>query len=518
MRLGDRAEHTAVTELFEVVFEQEAMGMALRAVDPNNSRWLRVNQKFCDMLGYTREELLQLTSVEISLPDERHLAVKYNEQLLRGDLSSYSREKRYLRKDGTEIWTNIWLSPVLDRDGNPTQIISVIHDITESKRAEEVHKQSLEEAIESISDGFSFYNAEGKLVLCNQKQRDFFPYLGDIYRPGVDREEIIRRHATERHKKDPTFDVEDFIHERLKLVNAPRQDKEYQLLDGRWVVMRERAVAGGGLVSIRTDITEHKQAETALLKSQEDLQQALDKEQQLNKLQREFVSMASHEFRAPLAIIDTTAQRLKRRADSATPEEAARRADKIRAAVQRMIRLMESTLDAARMEGGVIKVEIKPCDIDKVVREVCARQQEISKTHIILCELAGLPETIQADTGSLEQVLANLLSNAVKYAPDAPEIEVKAHTEGDQVVISVRDHGVGIDEDELGRVGERFFRAKTSTGTAGTGIGLNLAKTLVEMHGGSVGVESKKGEGSTFTIRLPIAGPDRSEQADTKTA
>jgi signal transduction histidine kinase len=115
-------------------------------------------------------------------------------------------------------------------------------------------------------------------------------------------------------------------------------------------------------------------------------------------------------------------------------------------------------------------------------------------------------------------VLTNLLSNAVKYAPDAPDIEVKAGTKGDQVVISVRDHGIGIDEDELGRIGERFFRAKTSTGTAGTGIGLNLAKTLVEMHDGSFSVESQKGKGSTFTIRLPINGPDQTEQTDTKVA
>ena len=86
--MADQAEHSTAVELFNTVFEQDAMGMALRAVDPHDSRWLRVNQKFCGMLGYTREELLQLTSVEISVPDEQYLAVEYNEQLLRGDLSS----------------------------------------------------------------------------------------------------------------------------------------------------------------------------------------------------------------------------------------------------------------------------------------------------------------------------------------------------------------------------------------------------------------------------------------------
>jgi signal transduction histidine kinase len=224
--------------------------------------------------------------------------------------------------------------------------------------------------------------------------------------------------------------------------------------------------------------------------------------------------MASHEFRTPLTIIDGAAQRLKRRAhtDSLTSEDTLHRTDKIRDAVKRMTRLMESTLMAARMEEGKIKVDIGPCDIGKVVQEVCARHQDIAQTHVIAYELVDLPETIQADTSSMEQVLTNLLSNAVKYAPGAPDIEVMAATSGDQIVISVRDHGIGIDQDDLSSIGERFFRAKTSTGIAGTGIGLNLVKKLVEEHGGTASVESVKGEGSTFTIRLPVEGPVHSEQ------
>ncbi len=183
-----------------------------------------------------------------------------------------------------------------------------------------------------------------------------------------------------------------------------------------------------------------------------------------------------------------------------------------------MTRLMESTLTAACMEDGKIEVTIGPCDIGKVVKEVCARQQQIAVDHVILCDVSDLPETIQADTGSMEQVLTNLLANAVKYAPDAPDVEVIARTEGDHVVISVRDNGIGIDEDDLGRIGERFFRANTSIGTAGTGIGLYLAQKLMEMHGGTVNVESQKGEGSTFTVRLPIAGPDQPEQVKSRAA
>ena len=95
----------------------------------------------------------------------------------------------------------------------------------------------------------------------------------------------------------------------------------------------------------------------------------------------------------------------------------------------------------------------------------------------------------------------------MKYAPDAPDIDVNGWVENEQVVISIRDQGLGIDEEDIEKVGLRFFRAKTATSIGGTGIGLNLVKTLVEEHGGALGVESIKGEGSTFTVRLPIKGP-----------
>jgi len=246
-----------------------------------------------------------------------------------------------------------------------------------------------------------------------------------------------------------------------------------------------------------------------LTRQAQELKQALAKEKELNALQRQFVSMASHEFRTPLAIIDSAAQRMISRVtkNKLSPDDAVSRIEKIRSAVQRMTRLMESTLSAARMQDGKIQIKVAPCNVSKVIEDTCIRQQELTGRHRIDWHNQDLPEVIEADAGALEQVLTNLLSNAVKYAPDAPDIGVSAWTEGDVIAISVRDHGMGIDSDDLERIGERFFRAKTSTGIEGTGIGLNLVKTLVELHDGSISVDSQKGEGSVFTVRFPIRGP-----------
>jgi len=282
-----------------------------------------------------------------------------------------------------------------------------------------------------------------------------------------------------------------------------------------------RKKTGHELIAHRDHLQEMVDAATVQLKEKaEELEIALSKEKELNDLQRQFVSMASHEFRTPLAIIDSTAQRLIRLTgkNSLSPENALERFGKIRDSVQRMTRLMESVLTAAKMEEGKINVEIGPCQIAKVINDVCSRQQEIAKAHVISCKLDDIPEIVQADSGALGQVLENLLSNAEKYAPNSPEIKVKAYTELGDVVISVHDEGIGIDEDELDRIGERFFRAKTSAGTPGTGIGLNLSIKLLELHGGSLRVESRKLIGSTFTIRIPIAGPQPSESSQIKVA
>ncbi len=253
-------------------------------------------------------------------------------------------------------------------------------------------------------------------------------------------------------------------------------------------------------------------------KAYEDLRLALKKERELNVLQRQFVSMASHEFRTPLAIIDGAAQRLERRSEKSSSEEITKRAQKIRGAVERMTRLMESTLMAASLDVEKLSINVGPCDIALLINEACLHQGELSGKHEISCAISELPETIQADPQALEQIVSNLLSNAIKYAPDAPEIDVKAYTDEDHVVLMVSDHGLGIDEEDLPRIFERFFRARTATGISGTGIGLNLIKILIELHDGSITIVSEAGKGSTFTVRLPVMGPDEVTKHESRAA
>ena len=247
---------------------------------------------------------------------------------------------------------------------------------------------------------------------------------------------------------------------------------------------------------------------TATVEAQaEELEQALKTQIEYNTLHREFLSMASHEFRTPLTIIDGSAQRIIRRIGKIPPEELSERLRDIRSASARMIGLIESTLSAEQLEAGKIKIVLGDVDMTEMLKAVQHRQEEIASSHRIDLDLQDLPDGIRGDSKLLEQVFANLLSNAVKYSPDHDRVEVTGRKDGDWVVLTVRDHGLGVPATELPRLFQRYFRASTTIGIAGTGIGLHVVQKFVEMHEGSVHVESTEGEGTTFTVRLPIAGP-----------
>ena len=336
--------------------------------------------------------------------------------------------------------------------------------------------------------------------------------------------------------------IQSFNKARLDGKPVPGRS-EYQAInkdrDLVWVENLTKKIEWAGKKALQStiiDITERKHQErrdasrreeleglvarrTVELRQQnQDLERALQREREYNAVLDQFVSMASHEFRTPLTIIDSAARRIERKADSIEPKDVAQRTQKIRNAVQRMLILIESVLSSASMGAGKLKVEVQPFGLRELAETTCQRQQEVSPTHRINAKLDALPERFVGDPNLLDQVFSNLLSNAVKYAPDSPEIDVAGVTRGKNVSFSVSDHGVGIPAEEQAKLFDKFFRASTSTGIAGTGIGLNLVAQIVELHGGRIEVQSKEGQGSTFTVLLPIRTMEDYPQIPSKPA
>ena len=260
------------------------------------------------------------------------------------------------------------------------------------------------------------------------------------------------------------------------------------------------------VVVFRNNAIELATSRLALEQQASMLKEKLAEEQRLMRLQRNFVSMASHEFRTPLTIIDAHAQRLIAMKDRLGAEDLAERARKIRTTVLRMTHLIHNLIDSAKVIDGEVQLYFHPAvaDLRLLLQEVCQLQHEIAPHARILQDLGARPLQIIGDSNLLFQVFSNLLSNAVKYSPGAALIKVAARCEADSgITVAVEDQGIGMLETDCERVFERYYRGSNAAGITGTGVGLYFVKMVVELHGGKVRAETRQG-GSRFTVSLPI--------------
>jgi signal transduction histidine kinase len=379
----------------------------------------------------------------------------------------------------------------------------------------------LHATIDNFPGGICVLDNDLTMLVTNRKFYELLDLSEDMFPAGSNLESVFRYNA-HRGEYGPG-DPEEKVRERLshiRLFEEHRFDREVGT--GLIIEMRSAPKPGGGSVLTYLDVSVNRRAEQALLRHKEtleelvfqrtekierqaeELRRLLDQERHINELQRQFVTMTSHEFRTPLAIIDGAAQRLQRRKDDIASGFVEEKAGLIRGAVSRMVDLMESFLSAGRIEHGNMTYEFRPCSLREVVERCVVRQQSITATHRFHLELTNLPPVVIADTAAIEQVFTNLVSNAVKYAPVSPDIYITGYSEGGSACVRVTDTGVGIDADDLPKMFQRYFRARSSTGIAGTGIGLNLVKQIVEAHNGNIALESQKGKGSTFTVTLPV--------------
>jgi two-component system, OmpR family, sensor kinase len=261
------------------------------------------------------------------------------------------------------------------------------------------------------------------------------------------------------------------------------------------------------VVVFRNNAVELATSRRALEQQASMLQEKLAEEQRLMLLQRNFVSMASHEFRTPLTNIDAQAQRLIARREQLTPGDIAERAQKIRVSVIRMTHLIHNLIDSARVIDGELELYFHPAvaDLSLLLHEACLLQRDVTPHARIVEDFGSGALQLFGDANLLFQVFSNLLSNAVKYSPDVALINVTARCEDDaRVVVTVADQGIGIPETECQRVFERYYRGSNANGITGTGVGLFFVKMVVELHGGAVEVESRAGAGARFTVWLPV--------------
>jgi signal transduction histidine kinase len=383
--------------------------------------------------------------------------------------------------------------------------VIVFRDVTAERHALDAANALAAEyrdGVESMLDGFAHYDASQRLVSWNRRYEAMFPHLEGRLARGTTLSEVFRLHARSPLYAVPPEEEDAWVVRAIDAVwGQPATSLTRELSDGRAIWGLTAHPASGGLIFVLRDVTER-------LLQEKQLAEMLMRERELTAQQRRFVTVTAHEFRTPLTIIDGAAQRMIRSADGVSPEELRERVARIRAAVARMAQLIDSTLNLARVDAGKIRAVLAPVDLGAAVSAICHRVEGAAPGFVVALVQPASAIVVQVDTALLDQIVTNLVSNAVKYSGKSRRIEVTVASAAQGATIAVRDFGIGIPEDELGQVFQRFFRASTAQGLPGTGIGLELVRELVGLHDGHVAVASRVGEGSCFTVTLPIAVPE----------
>lgn len=470
-----------------------------------------------EVLGQPLVSFLHAMDKEVFEEKFRKLAVDASEDAMPMTFKFWHRSRDWL--DFEAIGSNLL------RNMTVQSIVLHLRDVTAHRHTElelDKYRRSLEELVEQRTqeaaaankradaviaaspDALISIDDKGYINFASRHYYSLYPHSAKLLAPGVHVMDAFKvvAHESGLSEDDPRYD--DLKQWWLN----PKGTKEFRMQSGTWVRMQARRVpATNGIVIATTNISDYKRQQALLALQSAELASSLAKERGVVEQQKTFVSMVSHEFRTPLTIIDGNAQIIQKRGDSIGKEALEKRAATIRAAVERLVRLIETILSAHMMDSGRLELSRGECDLSQIIRAAVSDQQDISPGHKLRAEMrSGVPKVMFLDEKVIRQMMSNLLSNAVKYSPNSSDVDVMVFPQGNYVIIEVQDHGIGIPEEEQPHVFSKYFRASTSSGIPGSGLGLHLVKQFVDLHRGEVTLRSKVGVGTVVTVRLPIDG------------
>jgi|GEM_PF-3107496 len=369
-------------------------------------------------------------------------------------------------------------------------------------------RSQLEMAIGAISDGFCHFDAEGRLTLFNRTFLRLYPDIADQIYPGADLEKILRTGTERGYFVDAIGREEEWLRDHLACLAQPDAPRELQLADGRWLRAVDRRTPDGGLVGLRTDITDQKEREQHLVEAREAADAA-------NGAKSQFLAQMSHEIRTPMNGIVGMAGLL---VDANLPAEQHQQVAVIVESAHALLRLINDILDFSRLEAGRMSLEPLAYNLTDTLADVVdlVRPQAAARGLDIETEMAAdLPVWLFGDQGRLRQVLLNLLGNAVKFTSDGgisifarclPAEQGSGLQQPEQLEISVTDTGIGIPLDVQQRLFQQFEQGSAGIHQryGGSGLGLAICHRIIDAMAGQIGVESEPGQGSRFWFRVPL--------------
>lgn len=423
--------------------------------------------------------------------------------------------------DGQEFIGIFSAAPLRDSHGQIVGAVAVGHDITERKQAEaererllqqlresnerlttaaqeanrqrenaERRAEELDAAISAIGDGLLIYGPHMEIERMNPAAEDILGPIAEQWR------------ALPPPERAQTLHVETPSGEPISPTDTPgaRALRGQAVTNCRMVIHRPdgRTIH---LISNAAPIRGPQGQILGAVANFSDITELVE----LQRAQQDIASVVAHDIRQPLTIIQGQSQLLLRWLEAGRLASARQSAEAILTSTRRMNVMIQDLVDSVRGELGKLELDRKPLDLGQFLAELLQRSAtsyEISRVHLTI---AGQVPMVCADPDRLERVVLNLISNALKYSPAETVVEIRLRQEGESAVVEVQDQGPGIPPESLPRLFQRFYRAPGAARREGMGLGLYIARVLVEAHGGHVWVESHPGQGSTFSFSLPTA-------------
>jgi PAS domain S-box-containing protein len=480
---------------FRAIFEHAAISIALAGTD---GRLIDTNPAMQKLLGYQRAELQGRTFMEFAHADDLKADWHLFQDLASGKREYYEAEERYYRRDGSIVWGHMTVSMVRDATGQPQFLLAMGENITERKYAEAELARQLHEAKAARSETRAILDAtgeamlliadDGRVLTANRQCEAFFGLaqqtLGGQNVAGL-------RPAFQRIFGDPA--IIDSLAARI----ADGDGRFRQDLVQQWPERRELEVSS-------TAVPETDGRLLGRLFAFRDV----TRERAVDRMKSEFVALVSHELRTPLTSIKGYVDLLIAGEVGELDPQQREFLGIVSSNADRLVALIGNLLDISRMESGKVEITRAPIDLLRLLTTCAAtfRPQIEQKRQRLTLEGDAVLPPVSGDADRVLQIITNLVSNAHKYTPLGGHITVTARHEGTMVRVSVRDTGVGMSAEEQAQLFTRFFRGKgrAAQDAGGTGLGLVIVRSLVDLHGGELRVTSAPGEGTTITFTLPV--------------
>ena len=485
---------------FRDLFENSPLGNSI--ADINGI--IYVNRSFCDMLGYSPEELNNKNWREITHPDDISPNEEVLQMLLDGKVDRFRFEKRYFHRKGNLVWAEISIFLQRDEKGEPLYFMSTINDITERKKLERERFRLLDLIDSSLNEMYIFNPEDLKFEYVNRGALKNLGYtLREIQKltpldikPELDYD-TFRVYLNPLLSGKRKLTVFETVHRRKNGTVYP-VEVHLQLYN-----KNESSL----FFAVIYDITERKAADEAIRKLNEELEErVVQRTAQLEAANREleaFSYSVSHDLRAPLRAIHSFTSILKNDYEGQLGEEGGRICRIIEDSSVRMGTLIDDLLSFSRV--GRSGISFSPINMRAIVRKVYEEITTEEDRNRITFRTKSLANAT-GDASLIRQAVANLLSNAVKYSSkkEQPVITVTSELMEDEIIYSVTDNGVGFNMKYVDKLFNVFQRLHSDREFEGNGVGLAIVQRIVARHGGRVWAESEPGEGSKFSFSLPV--------------